>query len=132
LNQELEQRVAERTADLEAELAERKRTEAALRQSEAHFRLLVDGVRDYAILTLDMEERISSWNPGAERIFDYSEAEVIGQSFDLLFTPKDGRQDTRGGNRAGAGDRARRRRALARAQGWQPFFRQRRSNTTAR
>jgi|GEM_PF-1162269 len=89
LNQELEQRVAERTADLEAELAERKRTEAALRESEAHFRLLVDGVRDYAILTLDMEERISSWNPGAERIFGYSEKEVIGQSFELLFTPKD-------------------------------------------
>ncbi|MBA2492652.1 MAG: diguanylate cyclase [Gammaproteobacteria bacterium] len=89
LNQELEQRVAERTADLEAELAERKRTEAALRQSEAHFRLLVEGLRDYAILTLDMEERISSWNPGAERIFGYSEKEVIGQSFELLFTPKD-------------------------------------------
>ncbi|MGA2986185.1 MAG: response regulator [Terriglobia bacterium] len=82
LNQELERRVAERTAEIEnaAEL---------LRVSEQRFRLLVENVQDYAILILDPEGRISNWNAGAERLYGYRAEEVVGQDFSRFFLPED-------------------------------------------
>ncbi|MBA3439965.1 MAG: EAL domain-containing protein [Pyrinomonadaceae bacterium] len=68
---------------------ERRTAEEALRQSEERFRLLVDGVRDYAIFMLDPEGRVASWNAGAERVLGYTEAEITGQHFSCLFTPED-------------------------------------------
>jgi PAS domain S-box-containing protein len=56
---------------------------------EERFRLLVHGVTDYAIFLLDPEGRIICWNTGAERIFGFSEAEVLGQSYARFFTPED-------------------------------------------
>ncbi|HXG65548.1 MAG TPA: ATP-binding protein [Blastocatellia bacterium] len=61
----------------------------ALRASEERYRLLVENARDYAIFTLDLEGRVTSWNPGAERILGYSEAEIVGQPGAIIFTPED-------------------------------------------
>lgn len=69
------------------DLSERRSAEEALRQSEEHFRLLVQSVQDCAILMLDPEGRISSWNKGAERIKGYSADEIIGRSFMLFYPP---------------------------------------------
>ena len=51
--------------------------------------LLEANVTDYAIFMADTEERIASWNAGAERILGYAEAEAIGQPASMLFTPED-------------------------------------------
>jgi diguanylate cyclase (GGDEF)-like protein/PAS domain S-box-containing protein len=61
-----------------ARLAERARSENVLRESEERFRLLVEGVRDYAIFMLDPEGRVASWNEGAERIKGYTAEEITG------------------------------------------------------
>src|SRR5437868_4015155 len=61
----------------------------ALHESEERFRLLVEGVKDYAIFMLDSNYRISSWNPGAERILGFREEEILGQSGFIIFTPED-------------------------------------------
>ena len=62
---------------------------AALRASEERFRLLVEGVRDYAIFMLDPEGFVSSWNKGAERTKGWRAEEIIGQSYEVFFTPED-------------------------------------------
>ncbi len=58
-------------------------------QSEERFRLLVQGVKDYAILMLDPEGRVVSWNEGAQRIKGYTAAEIIGQHFSRFYSPED-------------------------------------------
>ena len=49
----------------------------------------VESARDYAIILVDPDGRVSSWNVGAERILGYTEAEAIGQSLEIFFTPED-------------------------------------------
>lgn len=49
--------------------ASNARAEAALRENEERHRLIVEGARDYAILTIDAEGRIASWSPGTEAVF---------------------------------------------------------------
>jgi PAS domain S-box-containing protein len=71
------------------ERAQKRRTEEALRQSEERFRLLVEGVQDYAILMLDPQGRIASWNTGAQRLKGWSGPEVLGRDFSLFYTPED-------------------------------------------
>ncbi|MDB5328037.1 MAG: multi-sensor signal transduction histidine kinase, partial [Phycisphaerales bacterium] len=71
------------------DIHDRVEAEAALRQSEERFRLLVENARDHAVFTLGLDGRVSSWNPGAERIFGYTSDELIGQSGAVLFTPED-------------------------------------------
>jgi PAS domain S-box-containing protein len=66
----------------------RQRTEA-LRESEERFRSFVGKVKDYAILMLDPEGRIVSWNAGAERIKGYTANEIIGRHFSCFYTPED-------------------------------------------
>jgi hypothetical protein len=73
------------TRDLSARRAE----EEALRQSEERFRLLVDGVMDYAIFMLDPDGVISSWNYGAQRIKGYTRAEVLGKHFSIFYADED-------------------------------------------
>lgn len=75
-----------------SDITTRKRMEAALRESEERLRLTLESVTDYAIFTMDTENRIASWNVGAERTFGYSEEEVLGQLGDLIFTPEDREQ----------------------------------------
>lgn len=64
-----------------------------LRSSEERFRLLVDGVEDYAIFMLDPEGRITSWNSGAERIVGYRADEILGGHFSRFFTPEGAEDD---------------------------------------
>src|SRR4029079_9281518 len=89
---ELAQQVQERTADnaaLAQEITERKRAEETVRQSEEHFRLLVASVKDYAILMLDPDGHVVSWNAGAERIKGYQAGEIIGQHFSRFYSSGD-------------------------------------------
>jgi PAS domain S-box-containing protein len=76
-------------AKITHDLSERKFAEDALRRSEQQFTLLVQGVTDYAIYMLDPSGRVSSWNPGAERIKGYSATEIIGQHFSRFYTEED-------------------------------------------
>src|SRR5215204_5650259 len=69
LNKDLENRVEERTSQLEASIAELVSNQQELRQSEEIFRLLVEGVREYAIFMLGPDGRIVSWNEGAGRAY---------------------------------------------------------------
>ncbi|MBD1909154.1 ATP-binding protein [Leptolyngbya sp. FACHB-8] len=69
--------------------AKRQQVEAALYESESRFRLIVESAKDYAIFTLDLDGVITSWNPGAERLLGYKEAEIIGQPGYTIFTPED-------------------------------------------
>ena len=56
--------------------------------SEESFRLLVDSVRDYAIVMIDPEGRVVSWNSGAERIKGYNPDEIIGKHFACFYPPE--------------------------------------------
>jgi PAS domain S-box-containing protein len=89
LNKDLEKRVEERTSQLEASIAELQKNQQELRHSEEIFRLLVEGVKDYAIFMLDPDGRIVSWNEGAERIQGYDVSEVVGEHFSVFYTEED-------------------------------------------
>jgi PAS domain S-box-containing protein len=71
------------------DLTERKKHEELLAQSEERFRLLVEGVLDYAIFMLDPQGLVSSWNSGAERIIGYRANEIIGKHFSRFFPEAD-------------------------------------------
>jgi PAS domain S-box-containing protein len=65
------------------------RSVAQLRQSEERFRLLVSGVRDYAIFLLDADGKVESWNLGAERIKGYRQAEILGKDYSIFYLPEE-------------------------------------------
>lgn len=86
--QRLPQTVARALREV-AERTHRLQIERALQQTETHFRLLVDALQEYAVVTLDTDGIIKTWNHAATSIFGYHEEEVAGQSFELLYTRED-------------------------------------------
>jgi PAS domain S-box-containing protein len=71
------------------ELRERKRAEVALHNSEERLRLAIANVTSYAILTLDSQGHVATWNAGAERIKGYRAEEIIGKHFSCFYPPQD-------------------------------------------
>jgi PAS domain S-box-containing protein len=78
-----------RQYELRDYLDQRTLAEAVLRESEERYRLLVDGVKDYAILVLDVEGHVTSWNKGAERIKGYRAQEILGVHFSRFYAADD-------------------------------------------
>jgi len=74
-------------AKVTRDLTRRREHEETLRQSEERFRLLVEGVSDYAIFMLDTNGYVVTWNSGAERIKGYQANEIIGQHFSRFYPP---------------------------------------------
>jgi PAS domain S-box-containing protein len=78
------QQVAE--ADLEKN---RQLLERTVRLSEERFRLVVDGIKDYALFMLSPDGNVLSWNTGAQRLKGYTAAEILGHHFSCFYTPED-------------------------------------------
>ncbi len=76
-------------AKITRDITEKRRLERATYDSALQLRMLVQGVRDYAIYMLDTGGRITSWNSGARAIKGYEEDEVLGQHFSLFYTEED-------------------------------------------
>jgi PAS domain S-box-containing protein len=76
-------------AKITRDITARHEAEQALRQSERRFRLLIQGVSDYAIFMLDPEGRVTEWNTGARRIKGYEAGEIIGEHFSRFYTAED-------------------------------------------
>ncbi len=70
------------------DLTARHQQDERIRHSEEHLRLLVEGVKDYAIFLLTPEGMIASWNAGAEAIKGYKADEIIGQHFSRFYPPE--------------------------------------------
>jgi PAS domain S-box-containing protein len=70
-------------------MARKPASQRNLFESERRFRLLVEGVVDYAIYMLDPNGIVSNWNAGARRIKGYEAAEVIGRHFEMFYLPED-------------------------------------------
>jgi PAS domain S-box-containing protein len=69
--------------------AKRQASEDALRESEERYRMLLDGVQDYAIFMLDTKGLVLNWSPNAERLKGYTEEEIVGQHFSCFFLRED-------------------------------------------
>lgn len=76
-------------AKVTRDITERRKAQEQLHASEEQFRLLVQGVTDYAIYMLSPAGEITNWNAGAERIKQYSHDEVIGSHFSRFYTEED-------------------------------------------
>ncbi len=71
------------------DLSARNAANLARRSSEERLRAVVDQVRDYAIFTIDLDRRITSWNEGARAVLGYEESEFVGLRAEEIFTPED-------------------------------------------
>jgi PAS domain S-box-containing protein len=88
LHTEVEQR--KRVEDeLKLDIAARRKAQEALMESEWRFRMVIQGVTDYAIFMLDPDGNITHWNMGAQRIHQYPAAEIVGEHFSKFFTEEE-------------------------------------------
>ncbi|MEG4342595.1 PAS domain S-box protein [Microcoleus sp. A003_D6] len=71
------------------DITQRKQAESGLRESEERLRLIIEGVKDYAIFMLDPDGYVASWNSGAERILGYRAHEIVGNNSECFFTKED-------------------------------------------
>lgn len=76
-------------AKITRDITERREAQLALRQSEEKFRLLVQGVTDYAIYMLSPAGVVTNWNAGAARIKRYTHDEIVGRHFSNFYTDED-------------------------------------------
>ncbi|HEV8712380.1 MAG TPA: PAS domain S-box protein, partial [Candidatus Binatia bacterium] len=90
LNRALELEAA--NLKLRSQIAEREAAEKGLRGSEERFRLLVEGVKDYALFMLDPDGYVVSWNRGAERLKGYTADEIVGKHFSQFYAEEDMRK----------------------------------------
>src|SRR5467141_2159442 len=71
------------------DVTDRKIAERTLQESEERYRLLVQGVQEYAIFQLDPTGHVVSWNAGAQRLKGYTAEEIIGKHFSIFYPPED-------------------------------------------
>ena len=76
-------------AKITRDITEKKRMQEELQESEQRFRILVQGVTDYAIYMLSPCGEVTNWNTGAERIKGYKSYEILGQDFSRFYTEED-------------------------------------------
>ena len=76
-------------AKIVRDITEQRNAQLAALESERRFRLLVQGVTDYALFMLSPEGHVTNWNTGAERIKGYAKTEIVGQHFSRFYTPED-------------------------------------------
>jgi PAS domain S-box-containing protein len=86
-NGQLRRRVARRTAELDAQLMERRRAAEALRQSEERIRMIIGAALD-AVITMDAAGRVTGWSGQAERTFGWSRGEAMDRTLAELIIPK--------------------------------------------
>ena len=70
-------------------MSKQPKADAALHDAEEQFRLLVESVEEYAIYMLDPSGHVATWNQGAQRIKQYTAAEIIGKHFSCFYTAQD-------------------------------------------
>ncbi|MDB5478500.1 MAG: hybrid sensor histidine kinase/response regulator, partial [Alphaproteobacteria bacterium] len=70
-----------------------REAERNLKETDDRLRLMVESVTDYAIFSIDLDGRVSTWNSGAEHLFGYGESEIIGRDGSILYTPDDRQKD---------------------------------------
>ncbi len=68
---------------------ERVRDALALREKDERLTLLIENIKDYAVIISDLDDRVTEWQGGAERITGFTAAEVLGHKTDIIFTPED-------------------------------------------
>jgi PAS domain S-box-containing protein len=76
-------------AKITRDVTDRREAQERLRESEQAFRMLVNGISDYAIYMLSPSGEVTNWNLGAERIKGYSAEDVVGSHFSRFYTPED-------------------------------------------
>ncbi|SHL22186.1 sensor domain-containing protein [Phytopseudomonas punonensis] len=76
-------------AKITRDCTEQRRLQIEQREQERRFRLLVQGVTDYAIYMLDPQGHVENWNAGAERAKGYKAEEIVGQHFSVFYTAED-------------------------------------------
>jgi PAS domain S-box-containing protein len=76
-------------AKIARDMTEQREAQHALLEAERRFRIMVQGVTDYAIFMLDPEGRVANWNSGAQRIKGYTPEDIVGEHFSRFYTPEE-------------------------------------------